>query len=289
MEFRYLYPGDERIIELSEMPVQGGISIALNTTGFNHEDDEIVEFAVVDLEGSELFSKRVHPQNVEDWTPSEASGGLTSKDVQDEPELYQFEEEISALFEGVPFVVSLHSTFANDMMERSWITLPKYTSFDITDEFLATHDTTVQPGEPALAASLQDIASYYGMSAPEPNAPAIDQARLFAHFYRAIIEENVQQRQQKGEAYWRAYEKRKQEEAAADERTTEKQRIQQKKDTRINALLWLCAAAIFLNLAVQLGIRSEDLSIPVMIAALGVFFLYKWIRALLRLKDLSKK
>ena len=66
MEYSFYDQGDERLLELADLPRENGIALAMRTTGYAPKEDEILELAVVDLRGNELFSKRVKPQNVED-------------------------------------------------------------------------------------------------------------------------------------------------------------------------------------------------------------------------------
>lgn len=286
MDYRFLDQGDERLLELSELPTQGGLAVALRTTGYDLEGDEVVELALCDLDGNVLFCQKVRPQNVEAWAPGEQSGGLGPADVQDAPELYQFEERISELFGDAAMVVALHGDFAKAMIEAGWVSLPDYPSFDLTEQFCAAHSTADSPLQPATAASLQGIAGYYGEGAPAGGTA--DEAALLARCYRHFVEEQSRQRADKGSAYWEAYEQRLAEEARHDAAALERERVQALKNMRVSALLWLCAAAVFYNLAVQIAVRGGEVSLSVMVAAVAVFFTYKWIRSLYLMYKLHK-
>lgn len=293
MEYQFLDQDDARLLELCELPTEGGVAVALRTTGYDGEDDEVVEIAICDLQGKALFHQRVRPQNVEQWAPGDASGGLAPADVADAPELYQFEEEISRIVEEAPFVVALHGDFTRDMIEGSWVTLPPHESLDLSEQFQATHGTAEHPTEPAVACSLPGIAAYYGMELPAgADGRAADlaaEAAAVARCYAAYVEELRQQRDAKGAAHWEAYERRLEEAARNDAREQQKERIQAVKNLRINALLWLCAAAIFYNLGVQMGVRGMDGSLVAIVIAAAVFFTYKWGNALYRMYKLNKQ
>lgn len=287
MEYRFLDQGDQKLLELSELPVEGGLAVALRTTGYDMENDEIVELALCDLSGNVLFSQRVKPQNVETWTPGEWSGGLGPDDVQDAPELYQFEEEISELFQGASMVVALHGDFAKAMVEASWISLPKYPSFDLAEQFCAAHSTSDSPLQPATVASLQGIAAYYGDGASD--GTAAEEGALLARSYIHFVNEQSRERADKGTAYWEAYERRLAEEARNDKAVLERERVQSLKNMRVSALLWLCAAAVFYNLTVQMVVRGGEASLAVMVGAVAVFFTYKWLRSLYQMYQLHKQ
>lgn len=287
MEYRFLDQGDQKLLELSELPVEGGLAVALRTTGYDMENDEIVELVLCDLSGNVLFSQRVKPQNVEAWTPGEWSGGLGPDDVQDAPELYQFEEEISELFQGASMVVALHGDFAKAMVEASWISLPKYPSFDLAEQFCAAHSTSDSPLQPATVASLQGIAAYYGDGASD--GTAAEEGALLARSYIHFVNEQSRERADKGTAYWEAYERRLAEEARNDKAVLERERVQSLKNMRVSALLWLCAAAVFYNLTVQMVVRGGEASLAVMVGAVAVFFTYKWLRSLYQMYQLHKQ
>lgn len=287
MEYRFLDPGDEQLLASCELPRTGGIAITLRTTGYDLEKDEIVQLAICDLEGNGLFCETVKPQNVDNWIPSEASGGLGPADVEDCPELYQFEEQISDLFQDATVSVALHSTFAKAMIEGSWVTLPETHPFDLTERFCATHSTCSLPNQPAATASLETIEAYYSL--PQGHGTLLEEAASIASAYGLMIDEACAQRDAKGEAYWEAYRKRLEEASASDRRKQEVERLNAMKTTRINAILWLCAAAIFSNLAVQMSLRGSEMSLVVMIGAVAVFMAIKWIQALYRLYKLHNQ
>ena len=284
MEYRFLDRGDETLIEASELPVEG-IAVAVRTTGYG-DGDEVVELAIADLDGNELFSRRVKPQNVGAWEPGDASGGIAPADVEDCPELYQFEEEVSALFENAEVVVGMHAGFARETIEASWVTLPAGRDVDLDEEFRASHCAADYPGEPATAAALDGIAAYYGTEV-EPGT--LGEAKAVAACYRALVDEHRRERDAKGEAHWEAYRRRLEEAELADEELQAARRRQAIRANRVNAIMWLCAAAIFSNLAVQLGIRGFDAGFVTLAAAAAVFFAVRWIMCLAAMHKLRKQ
>ena len=285
MRYEFLDRTPEALIETSELPVADGIAVAVLTTGYEVGTDEAVELSIVDFAGNELFHQRVKPQNIEEWT-GEASGGILPADVEEAPELYQFEEEISDLFENASIVIGEHIDFTCNIIEASWVTLPKHKEFDLTQEFCATHCTTDYPGHPAAIASLGSIAEYYGIANDESTSTA--QANAAVACYLKLVAEHVDERAAKSDEYWAEYERQRAEAERNDVRLQEKNRIAEIKTLRINALLWLCAAAIFGNLSVQIYIRSYNMEFTVITAAAAIFFAIRWILCLYRMAKLRK-
>ena len=117
IEYRFFDRGDEALIKAAEMPLEGGVAVAVRTTGYEVGTDEVVQMSIVDFDGNELFSQTVKPQNIEEWSDSDAAGGLLPADVTDLPELFQFEDEIIELFENASIVVGQHIGFISEIIE----------------------------------------------------------------------------------------------------------------------------------------------------------------------------
>ena len=287
IEYRFLDRSDEMLIETSELPVEEGIAVAVRTTGYEIGTDEVVRLSIVDFEGNELFNQTVKPQNIEEWSDASASGGITPADVEDAPELFQFEDEIIELFKGASVVVGQHIGFIHEIIESSWVSLPDCKEYDLSQEFCASHCTVDYPGQPAAVAALSGIAAYYDLDCDESDTTPI--ARTVAACYIKLIREHAEVRLGKGQAHWEAYEQRQEEARKNDVQAQAVERIKEIKTLRTNALLWLCAAAIFSNLAVQLYLRGMEFGIVIIVAAIAVFLAVKWVQCLYGLYKLRNK
>ena len=285
IEYRFFDRSDEELIKASELPREGGIAVAVRTTGYDVARDEVVELSIVDFAGNELFSRTVKPQNLEEWS-DDASGGISAADVAEAPELYQFEDEISELFENATVVVGQHIGFIGEVIESSWVSLPPYEPFDLVEQFCASHCAADYPAEPAAVATLEGIAGYYDLSCDESSTTGI--ARCVASAYLKLVEEHAAEREAKGPQHWEAYERRLAEERRSEERQQAAVRAQQVKTSQINAILWMGAMIIFGNVAVQLHIREFDPALVVMAVVATVFFAAKWISCLHSIYKLKK-
>lgn len=271
MQYRFLDPGDEQLLEWSELPTEGGkgIALAVRTTGYETDSDEVLELAIVDLAGEELFSRRVKPQNIEEWPAAGAAGGIAPADVEEAPELYQFEQEVSDLFENADLVVGQYLSFAEDAIESSWVTLPAFTGLDLVECFCACHCSADYPGTPATAAALDGIAAYYGL-AVDPST-TLGTAQAVAACYRALVAEVAQARDGKGEDHWRRREERLAEEAAQNQTVDRAAALREKRMNQMNGLLWVAASLIFISLIIQLYQRGGDVGFMVICGAFAVF------------------
>ena len=286
IEYRFLERGAEELIAASELPVEDGIAVAVRTTGYEAGKDEVVQLSIVDFGGDVLFERLLKPQNVDDWSDGVASGGITPADVAECPELYQFEDEVAELFEGASIVVGEHVRFIHEAIETSWVTLHDARELDLVERFCASHCTADYPDQPAAVASLQGIAAYYGLPCDESSTTGI--ARTVAACYLKLVEEAATERLAKTPAYWEEYERGIDEARRSDARSQEEQRVASLKTARINALLWLCAAAVFGNLAVQLYIRGVDFGFVAIVVAAAIYFVVRWIMSLRAVSRLRK-
>ena len=281
MEYSFLNISDERLLETADLTCENGIAVAMHTTGYTPSEDEIVELAIVDFAGNELFRKRVKPQNIEGWKPSEASGGISEADVEDEPELFQFEDEIIELFDKASIVVCEHLDFASSLIESSWISLPEFKGFDLNEEFRLSHCAKDYPGEPASAVALGDIVQYYDVpttaASLDKSGDLAEQATCLIACYRALIDEHIRERDNKGAAYWEAREQRLAEEASKNAQADAVARLREHRLNQMNGLLWIAGAIIFVSLIIQLWQRGGDSGIMIISGAVAVFCLARGI------------
>lgn len=287
IEYAFLDRGDEQLIKTSELPVEEGIAVAVRTTGYAVGTDEVLQMSIVDFNGHELFNQTVKPQNIDEWSDERASGGLTPADVQEAPELFQFEDEIIELFDKASIVVGQHIDFIVHTIETGWVSLPKTELYDLSEQFCASHSTVDYPGQAAAAVALSGIAGYYGISCDDSTTTG--EAQAVATCYLKLVEEHARERLGKGSEHWKAYEQKKQQEELNDKQLQESKRIQEIKQLRISAFMWLCAAAIFSNLAVQLHIRAFDFGFVLVAAAAAVYFAVRWLMSMYSMFKLRKR
>ena len=275
MDYRFLDRDDDTLIATSELNCEDGIAVAVRTTGYVADHDEVIELAIVSFDGNVQFSQKVKPQNITEWTASEASGGMSPDNVADAPELYQFEDEIQDLFENAKTVVCQHLAFVEDAIEASWVSLPAFEGVDLISMFCESHCATDYPDQPAAAASLSGIASYYDL--PEPDGTVEGEAALILACYRAIVAEHAAEREAKGPEYWQRYDESKADERAKTAKAQAVSKLREHRMNQMNGLLWIAGAIIFVSLAIQLYQRGGDIGVIVISVAIAIFALSRGI------------
>ena len=93
----------------------------------------------------------------------------------------------------------------------------------------------------------------------------------------------------KGPEYWQRYNEHLEAARSADAQAQAVERGKEVRAAGVNALLWLCAAAIFSNLAVQLHLRGVDFGFVAVAALAAVFFAVRWVMCLYTLFKLRRR
>ena len=113
-------------------------------------------------------------------------------------------------------------------------------------------------------------------------------ARTVASSYLKLVDEHARERVAKGPEYWQRYNERLEEAQRADAQQQAVKRNQEARTAGINGLLWLCAAAIFSNLAFQMYLRGVDFGFVAVAAFAAVFFVVRWIMCLYNMIKLRR-
>ena len=141
-------------------------------------------------------------------------------------------------------------------------------------------DGQTAPTEPATAASIEDVARYYGI---EPvSSTLVDSARTAVACYRALVQEHGAERQAKGEDYWERYRQARADEEARTRAGNEAMRKREQLLNRMNGMLWICGGLIFISLIIQLYQRGGDMSLMVVFGIVAVFAFVRGVMNLLK-------
>lgn len=118
-----LYP-DEQFITPKE--AKGNIVfLDTETTGVNKKKDEILQLAIVSLEGEVLYDKLIHPKYVSRWGAAQKIHGISPYDVRNAPTLMEEKEEIEAILAKADVIVGWNVRFDLDMLYANGIDVPQ--------------------------------------------------------------------------------------------------------------------------------------------------------------------
>ena len=94
------------------------------TTGVKKDYDEIVQVAIVDMEGEVLYDSLIKPKYHKRWKNAQAIHGISPYDVQDAPSLEHEKAEIEAILAEADVIVGWNVRFDLDMLYANGIDVP---------------------------------------------------------------------------------------------------------------------------------------------------------------------
>ena len=107
----------KRTPRASDSMTRGEVFLDTETTGL-HNDDEILEIAIVGSDGSVLINTRVKPTCKKAWPEAEAIHGISPADVANAPTWDQVVEQVKATLAGKRVVI-FNARFDESMLVRS--------------------------------------------------------------------------------------------------------------------------------------------------------------------------
>lgn len=94
------------------------------TTGIQKGYDEIVQVAIVDMEGEILYDSLIKPKHHKRWGKAQEVHGISPYDVQDAPSLEHEKEKIEAILAETDVIVGWNVRFDLDMLYANGIDVP---------------------------------------------------------------------------------------------------------------------------------------------------------------------
>lgn len=138
------------------------IAIDTETTGLNPNEDEIIQFSAVDMQGHALADFLVKPIFHERWDEAEIINGISPEAVKDCPPLTDRKAEIERLLNGADLIIGYSTQFDLDFLASGGIELPDAETLDIKRIFESIKNETAEDGISRKWQSLVSCASYYG-------------------------------------------------------------------------------------------------------------------------------
>ena len=78
----------------------------LETTGLNFVEDEILEAAIMTVDGEVLFESRFKPAYTKEWPGAQRVNGISPEDVEDAPGIIDKIGEMAALLQNAETVIA---------------------------------------------------------------------------------------------------------------------------------------------------------------------------------------
>ena len=138
------------------------IVIDTETTGLNPNEDEIIQFSAVDMQGHELADLVFKPIFHERWDDAEKVNGISPEMVKDCPPLTTRKPVIERILNSADLIVGYNPQFDLDFLASGGIELPDTEILDIKRIFESIKNETAEDGISRKWQSLVECAAYYG-------------------------------------------------------------------------------------------------------------------------------
>ena len=144
------------------------VVVDTETTGLNVEVCELLQIAITDGSGSELFSSYIKPTALV-WPSAFKVNGITRDMVKNAPKISKVRKEIQAIFDKAKVIVGYNINFDINFLEAAGLIVPPL-KFDVMTEFARYRSK--KHGTPYRRCRLSECAEYFGHSFTPHNADA---------------------------------------------------------------------------------------------------------------------
>lgn len=111
------------------------ICLDLETTGFNPRENEILQIAVCDWNGTPLLSSYVKPEKVKAWPKAEEVNGITPETVAAAPTVSEVARSVQRIIDEADEVVIYNAEFDSGFLRNAGISLDGKTIIDTMKVF----------------------------------------------------------------------------------------------------------------------------------------------------------
>ena len=265
----YWYDKDD-ISQLTNVNPEKIIVFDTETTGLNpYGNDEILQIAIINGNGEELFNSYIKPDARRTWTKASEVNGITPRMVKNSPHFSDVQDTIQNIFNNAEVIVGYNVEFDIRFINASGIKLKKRVKiFDVMKEFAVVRGVIGNYGDYSWC-KLEQCASAYNYKYDAHDA--LEDAKATLHCYKSllsdkrylnIIKQNREAIERIEAERARAEELRLAEEEKKRQKEAKKQEIIEKAEKPMNivkiillvlGILWLVVIT-FAGLSAKIGI-----------------------------------
>ena len=157
------------------------------TTGLNpYGNDEILQLAIINGNGEELFSSYIKPDLRKTWAKAAEVNGITPRMVKDSPHFEEVEEKVQEIFDSADVIVGYNVEFDIRFIEASGIKINKKAKiFDVMREYAVVRGIKNDYYGDYKFCKLEQCARAYKYKFDAHNA--LEDAKATLHCYKSLL------------------------------------------------------------------------------------------------------
>ena len=155
------------------------IVIDTETTGLDPKKDEVLELAIVTIDGEVLFHHLIRPQRRKRWPDAQAINGIAPADVKNEKTLLDYGVELSEIFNSAERLIGYNVDFDLSMLRASGAVIRDIDTRDVMKLYAMVHGTFNEFRGRNDYVKLEECAEHYGYDYDAHSAEADAKATAF--------------------------------------------------------------------------------------------------------------
>lgn len=185
----YWYEKDD-ISSLLNISPEKIIIFDTETTGLNpYGNDEILQIAIINGNGEELFNSYIKPELRKTWTKAAQINGITPRMVKDSPTFTEVKDEVQKIFNNAELIIGYNVEFDLQFVMASGIKIKKKTLiFDVMKEYAVARGEYDSYRGDYKWCKLEECASKYNYKFDAHDAD--EDAKATLHCYNSLLKDN---------------------------------------------------------------------------------------------------
>lgn len=184
-----------RLLRLARVAVRAAdgktIVIDTETTGLCAGPDEILQLAITDADGNELWNGFYKPTRKEAWPEAQRVNGISPADVAGCPPISEDVEAIQAVIDGAGSICIYNADFDRRFLRAAGISLEGHQVFDTMVDFAELYGDWSDYWESYTWQKLTTAAWHAGYEGAGDAHDALEDCRMTAHVQRWCDEQRL--------------------------------------------------------------------------------------------------
>lgn len=161
------------------------------TTGLIPRQDELLQLAIIDDQGSILFNEHIRPVRKTEWKKAESINGISPEMVKDKKPISAFKDQIQEIINSADTIIGYNLQYDLSFLVHAGIKIPSHmTRIDVMEEFAPIYGEWNDYYETYKWQKLTTAAAYYGYDGGAEAHDALADTRMTLFVYRAMNDLN---------------------------------------------------------------------------------------------------